>query len=281
VDYFGAILRGHERFRQEAVMNAVRALATAACAVASLRVFGTVKALGVGMLVGSFVSAAWGLFVLPDRAARRPLPDVLRAVVTEAVPLWLSGLLAMLYFRSDIVIVRAFSGEAEVGAYAAAYRIFEATLIVPASVMAVVFPRLVRSSGGGRTTRLEVAVTAGLLLVGVVVAAVLLVADDRIVALLLGKTFDRSAPSLRVLAFTVPVMFASFALCTFVIARGRERPFAWALAAMLLLNVGLNLRLVRSLDGVGAAWSTLFTELALVALCLFILTVGRSSSKSR
>ena len=292
VDYFGAIMRGREDFRHEATVNAMRAVLTTLSALAALGVARSLLGLSLGMALGATLGAAfagWFLFaryreLVAEGRAARPTRAVARAVVREAVPLWLSGLLAMLYFRSDIVFVRYFSGDAEVGAYAAAYRIFEATLVLPSAVMAVAFPRLVRARGAElgargatrRVTPLEIQLLALLLALGLVVAAGISLADDRIVGLLLGATFDRSIPSLRVLALTVPTMFVSFALCYFVIARGLERGFAKVLGAMLALNVGLNLTLVPRRGGVGAAWATLATELALIAACGALLVLSES-----
>jgi O-antigen/teichoic acid export membrane protein len=195
------------------------------------------------------------------------------------VPLWLAGLLATLYFRSDILFVRYFGGDAEVGSYTAAYRIFEAAMILPSAVMAVAFPRLVRSRDASRrVTPLEAQLTGFLLLLGLAIATGLCLADDRIVHVILGATFVRSAAPLRVLAFAVPVMFVSYAVTEFVVARGRERALVAVLGAMLALNVGLNLATVPHFGGVGAAWATLITELALIGACALLL--GRGSPRS-
>jgi O-antigen/teichoic acid export membrane protein len=280
VDFFGAILRGHEEFREEALLNAFRAVLTTTGALAALAVAGSLLGLAAGMTAGAVASALGGALFLrrryrQARKPRFPTRDVSRSVFHEAIPLWVSGMLAMLYFRSDVVIVRYFSGDAEVGAYAAAYRIFEATLLVPSAVMAVAFPRLARAlDPGPRVTSLELGLVAGLLALGLGVASIIVLAEGRIVLGLLGKTFDRSAPSLHVLSWTIPVMFVSYALSFFVIARGRERPFAKILAALLVVNVALNVALVPRLGGVGAAWSTLATEVLLIVGCVAILLRG-------
>jgi O-antigen/teichoic acid export membrane protein len=274
VDYFGAILRGREDFRVEAILNTLRAVLTTGSALAGLFVGRSVMGLALGLMVGALGSTALGLGMVTRRYGVALRGYVVgreraRAVFREALPLWLSGFLATLYFRSDIILVRYFSGDAEVGAYAASYRIFEATMLLPAAVMAVAFPRLARAGDSGqRPTRLEVQLVLTLLALGVLIGGALSLADDRLVRLLLGATFERSAASLRVLSWTVPALFVSFATSTFVIARGRERAFVGVLVVLLILNVGLNLVLVPRLGGTGAAWSTLVTEVAMILGCL-------------
>jgi O-antigen/teichoic acid export membrane protein len=290
VDYFAAILRGRESFGDEAAMNAGRALLTTAIALGALSVARSVVGLATGMMLGALLSAAGGFGLLRRRygqadLASQSMParnhERLRATLREALPLWLSGLLAMLYFRSDIIFVHYLAGEAEVGAYAAAYRIFEGAMLFPAAVMAVAFPRLARARHvEGSATRLELRLGCLLLTSGVLVAAALWLLDDRIVLLLLGKTFARSALTLRVLALVVPVLFVNYSLTSFVLARGRERRFVGVLATMLVLNVLLNVLLVPRLGGMGAAWATLATEIALLAACVALLASGRPLRKA-
>ncbi len=286
VDYFGAVLRGREEFRREATMNATRAAVTTAGALGALCLDRSLMSLAHGVLAGALASAAIGYAHVrglrrgTKTDARAELArDFTRRALREAVPLWLAGVLATLYFRSDILIVRYYGGEAEVGAYTAAYRIFEGAMILPAGVMSVAFPRLVRARGSsGRVSSVELQLTALLLSLGLVIAAGLWLADDAIVRLLLGATFARSGAALRVLALAVPVMFVSYAVTEFVVARGRERPLVGVLAAMLGLNVGLNLATVPRLGGTGAAWSTLLTEIALIAACGALLARRREPS---
>jgi O-antigen/teichoic acid export membrane protein len=282
IDYFGAIFRGREDFRHEAMMNALRAVLMTGSALVGLYTTRSVRGLALGLAVGGAVTAVLSLVLVMGRhrGASSGAPATragARAVLREALPLWLSGLLATLYFRSDVVLVRYFAGDAEVGAYAAAYRIFEGTMLLPAAIMAVAFPRLARA-GDARAgvTRLELRLVLSMLALGLVIGAALLLVDDQVVRRLLGATFERSAVSLRVLAWTIPVMFVSYATSHFVIARGRERAFVVVLGLLLVLNVTLNVALVPRLGGVGAAWSTLITELALI-LGSFVL-LGRARS---
>ena len=90
-----------------------------------------------------------------------------RAAAGEALPLWLATLFSLLYFKGDVVILKAFAGNAEVGAYSAAYKIFEGLMIVPSVVLAATFPPLARAKGDPeRQRRWEVALAALLLRLG-------------------------------------------------------------------------------------------------------------------
>jgi O-antigen/teichoic acid export membrane protein len=276
VDFFGAALRGYEAFRREAGMNAARAMLTAAGAIAGLRVTRAVGGLATGLLVGATASAILGAWLLRQRSRastrkgppRREGGEPVRVAFAEIMPLWLAGLLSTLYFRCDVVILQALAGAAEVGAYAAAYRMFEAIMVLPAAIMSVAFPKLVRDDAKRGYTPLERRLAVFLTALGVMMAGVVYVGSDRWIGMAFGPGFALSVPSLRVLALALPFIFANFALTFFLFARGRERSYLAIVAVAFVLNVGFNLAAIPRWGGTGAAWATLVTEAALAAACL-------------
>jgi O-antigen/teichoic acid export membrane protein len=277
IDYLLAIFRGFERLADEAHLNVARALLIAAGGLGALAVHRTVGALAAGLLAGVVGSGLYGLRLLRrgyglDANTRRFDRELWRAAAGEALPLWLATLFSLLYFKGDVVILKLFTGNAEVGAYSAAYKIFEGLMIVPSVVLAATFPPLARAKGEPeRQRRWEVALAALLLALGTLVALGVYLMSDRIVALVYGVGFARAAPSLRVLAAALPILFLNFGLTHFLIARDLERRNVLFAALMLVVNVSANLLLIPRLAGPGAAWATLVTEVALTVCCAIAL----------
>jgi O-antigen/teichoic acid export membrane protein len=278
IDYFLAIFRGFERLADEARLNVVRALLLAGGGLAALALRRSVAALATGLLAGMLASGLYGLALLRRRYGldlRGALPAdraLRRRAAAEAFPLWLATLLSLLYFKGDVVLLKAFAGDAEVGAYSAAYKIFEGLMIVPSVVLAATFPLLARARDHReRQRRWETALVGLLLALGLSVGAGVYLASDRIIALVFGAGFARAVPSLRVLAAALPVLFVNFGLTHFLIARDLERRNLLFAALMLVVNVSVNLMLIPRLAGPGAAWATLATELALTACCFLAL----------
>jgi polysaccharide transporter, PST family len=174
------------------------------------------------------------------------------------------------------VVLKAFAGDAEVGAYSAAYKIFEGLMIVPSVVLAATFPPLARAKDDPeRQRRWEAALVTLLLALGLGVGAVLYAASDRLVAKVYGAGFERAVPSLRVLAGALPILFLNFGLTHFLIARDLERRNLLFAALMLVVNVVANLVLVPRMLGPGAAWATFLTEVALTICCALALSLQR------
>jgi O-antigen/teichoic acid export membrane protein len=277
VDYLLAIFRGFERLVDEAHLNVARALLIATGGLGALALHRSVVALAAGLLAGMVGSGLYGLRLLRRGYGLRADtskfdPALWRAAAGEALPLWLATLFSLLYFKGDVVILKAFAGDAEVGAYSAAYKIFEGLMIVPSVVLAATFPPLARAKGDPeRQRRWEVALAALLLAVGMAVALGVYLTSDRAVALIYGAGFARAAPSLRVLAIALPVLFLNYGLTHFLIARDLERRNLLFAGLMLVVNVSANLLLVPRLAGPGAAFATLVTEVALTLCCAIAL----------
>ncbi|HXJ19717.1 MAG TPA: oligosaccharide flippase family protein [Polyangia bacterium] len=282
LDYLAAVFRGFERLADEARLNVARALFALITGLCALQLRRSPAALAGGLLAGVTVTAAYGLVLLRRRyglgfqASGRRIPGAARAAFGEAFPLWLATLLSLLYFKGDVVILKVFSTDAEIGAYSAAYKVFEGLMIVPAVVLAATFTPLARAKADpDRQRRWEGALMAVLLALGVLVGGGVYLESHRIVGLVYRGGFARAIPSLRVLATAVPILFLNFGLTHFLIARDLERRNLLFAAFMLVVNVTANLILIPRFGGTGAAWATLITELALTACCVAALAAGR------
>jgi O-antigen/teichoic acid export membrane protein len=281
VDYLLAIFRGFERLTDEAHLNVARALFISVGALGALALRPTVAALSAGIFVGMLGVGGYGLRLLQrgyglDVRAGRFDRELWRSAAAEALPLWLATLFSLLYFKGDVVVLKAFAGDAEVGAYSAAYKIFEGLMIVPSVVLAATFPPLARAKDDPeRQRRWEAALVTLLLALGLGVGAALYAASDRLVAKVYGAGFERAVPSLRVLSGALPILFLNFGLTHFLIARDLERRNLLFAALMLVVNVVANLVLVPRRFGPGAAWATLLTEVALTICCALALSLQR------
>jgi O-antigen/teichoic acid export membrane protein len=278
-DHAGAILRGYERFADEARLNGARAVATALAGLTGLETSRSLAGLSAGLAAAATGGSLYGLTLIarlhpsPATIARRALDRALaRVALGQSVPIWIGGLLSLLYFKIDTLFVRAFAGDAELGAYAAAYKFFEGAHLLPAVVLAVAFPQLARAhTDPDRQRRLERLLAACLLALGIVVGAVCFAGSSTLVAWVFGPGFHRAATSLRLLALGVPLLYLNFGLTHFLVARDRERVTTWLALMMLALTVALDVLLIPQRQGPGAALATVLAEIALTACCLVVL----------
>ncbi|MDP8999496.1 MAG: oligosaccharide flippase family protein [Myxococcota bacterium] len=272
-DHLGAILRGSERFADEARMNASRAVLTMVIGTVALSFGRSLASLCAGLAAASIGALVYGASILfrGRRAGALAGPIALslaRSALRESLPLWFAGLVSLLYFKIDTLFVRAIAGEAELGAYGAAYKFFEGAMIVPAVLLAVTFPRLARVYRDASSQRwLERRVTALLLGLGVLAGAACLFGRDILVVGVFGPGYGRARDSLRVLALGLPLLFVNYGWTHFLVARDMGRATLWLASMMLALTVALDVLFIPRLGGPGAAWATVLAEVALTASC--------------
>lgn len=276
VDFFNHLFRGLERSQWEASVNLFhRALALALAVLLFIPLPG-LEAPALAL----FASAAAALAVVSRLAFGRAFPNGSQSpdepIVLLPREIWPIGagiFLSALYFRLDLFILESFHGAREVGLYHAVFRLVDASRMIPAAVLAVVFPWLCRP-GSHRVFRQTL---VGLLGVGLPAAGVGWVVSDHVISLVYGARFLPAAPALRLLMFSVPLFFVNFLLTHQLIADGREKAFALICAGALVSSLLLTLLLIPRWSMVGAAWACLLREGLILAACRGILKGGRRS----
>ncbi|ANH40149.1 Polysaccharide biosynthesis protein [Nocardioides dokdonensis FR1436] len=248
-------------------------IATAAAVLVALALGAGAEGVAFGFLLGS--AAGWGAHVLALRRldVRRSALDLRRADLADAVHgtflIGLSGLVLMLLFRVDVLILGVLEGPGEVAVYSVAYRLLETVLFVTYAINYAVLPVL-SATDSSTTRRLgyerAVAVAAFVYLPFVVVS---LVEGRAVIDLLFGASYAAAAAPVLAWLAPAPMFLAMASFATSVLlALQRTRVMLLASSAALLINLVLNLVLIPQFGAVGAAAATTFAYLVQVLVVL-------------
>lgn len=235
------------------------AVAVLAAAHAPLVAFG-LAFLGCGAFQAG---AAWWAVRREPVAWSRWRPEAAR-LARRAWPLGAAAALTTLYYRVDALFVYRFSGAAEAGFYAAAYRFLDVLQLLPAALVAVVLPVLasVRRADEARARRvvsLAVGVAAA---AGAGVAFGGLVVGRPVVAAVYGSGFARAGTILPILGLAFFSIATGYVYANALIARGDERVLGAVAAVAAVASIVADALVVPRWGGVGAAWVTVATEYA-------------------
>jgi O-antigen/teichoic acid export membrane protein len=219
--------------------------------------FGIV-AVGAVYLGGSVLGLLWAFRVLAKRIdLRGPVVSVeaSRVLFVRSIPIGIGSIFGALLARVDTVILSLMTSAAVVGAYGGAYRLLEGVQFVPYAFGVALLPTLVRlgAEGAGGTDRV---VELGLKVIMLVLAPVglaLVLFAEPIVRAFLGGDLEAAVTPARILGGAVAA-YGVFIISVYVlVARDRQRPIPWLMAAVAALNVGLNLVLIPPYEATGAA----------------------------
>ena len=259
-----------ERMAPVAVVLLCQRLISAAVGAVALVAGLGVVGVGMAYLLASAVAVALGFTLLAREAGlpRRWCPAAPRRELRrQAVPFAAQEVLAVGITRVDALLLSALASSAVVGYYGAAYRLFEATLLVSNALVAAfaaMFAYLGREAARaafGRAVKLMLVILTPCAVALAVLAAPLL-------RLAFGDGFGPAAGALRVLAPTAVVLGVALITLSLVVSRGDARASARSFAIALGVNLTLNLALIPPLGAEGAALAMLATESVLAILLL-------------
>ena len=168
----------------------------------------------------------------------------------------------MVYYRCDIILLEYLTGNsAEVGYYSAAYRFLEGVVLM-AMPLRVVWFRKLRLVWEEKRFFEQQLLKMGLVMLGAafLVAGVGAFFSREIVFFTFGPEYADSVALLPWLLVSLVFVLPNGVLTQGIVARNRERYYAFAAGGAALLNIGLNFVLIPEFGGMGAAWATIATE---------------------
>ncbi len=260
-----SLLKGQNNFAAEALWRAVTRTTTALAAGLALLVPSPgPTAIFLGLLAGQALALCTP-FARPLAVTPRLVPR--RDVYAPCAAFLCISAATTIYFRCDIVLLRQLTPDpAEVGNYAAAYRLIEGVVMLATPLAHIFFRRLRVSlddrAAFRRSFFVMVTVMAGLSLAALVGGLLL---GPFILTLAFGHKYQAAIPLLAWLLGSLPFILPNYVLTQALVALGREAYYAGVTIAAAVLNIGLNLLLIPHLAARGAALATIATE---AALCL-------------
>jgi O-antigen/teichoic acid export membrane protein len=241
-------------------------------AVLLLRAGAGVQTVALVLLFGSCIGMGWQVSRVARLIGIRLVWDVeiARTLIRSGVSFLVYGVLGVIYYRIDTVLLSIFASEAVVGVYGAAYRLLDTLMFVPGIVISgVVLPILAKySADDGNKLRLTVEKSVmAMLLCSLPAAAGLIVVAPNIIGFVYRRSdFAGSEPVLQVLAIGLVALYLNTVLTTTLVSTGQERKLPLMAVAALVFNVALNWVLIPRFAGVGAAWATSLTEILLLGI---------------
>lgn len=194
-----------------------------------------------------------------------------KALFVRSLPLGVTLLFNLIYFRADIFLLTLYRSTEEVGVYGLATKVFELPLTIPIFLMNAVYPILLKLTV--KSEKMEAIKKTLIVLLGlslVVTLAGFILAPFFI---LIKEEFIASVVPFRVLLLSLPVFFISSLYMWVFIAEGKR----WRLSAIygsgMILNILLNLIFIPRFGIMAAAVITGVSELYI--LILLVVTFRR------
>lgn len=189
-------------------------------------------------------------------------------VILATLPVGLTLVFNLLYFRADVFILSFFKSAADVGVYGAAYKIFEVVLVLPVFFMNALYPYLVKSFESNRDSFRQIVRWSILGLAGVAAfgAALGIMLAPQILRLIYGDNFQDSVLPFQILLASAPIYYLSSLYMWLLILLHRQKTMALVYGFGMMLNIALNLYFIPQFSYIAAAVTTGATEAVILLL---------------
>lgn len=291
LEFAAYVFRGQQDLATEARLLAAARLATALLGCLVLWLGGGLLGLALSTLaaVSFFLGRAFYLLwrkgwlgaVREGREADAVAGEALRlhaSLLKHALPLGVAIFLSIAYTRLAVLLLQHRLGETAVAHFSAAFRLVEPGQILPASLLAAVFPALSRAlhTDPAAARRMSWWTAALLALAGSAAALAFWLTAPWLIPFLYGGAFQGSVIVLQVLGASVLPAFVNYGLTHFLIARGQQAAIGIFTGGMLLLHTLLSWQLIPRWGPIGPAISIIIAEALLLCCCLLTLTFTRT-----
>ena len=181
-----------------------------------------------------------------------------RSLIKEGAPLFLGTVLAVVYFKVDIVMLRYYHDEIIVGNYALIPRLLQVVQIAPMVITMVAFPHLVRllNTGEGVFFNATKNIYSRVQLLAIIIGLGLFFTGGDILIFVFGKQFESAVLALKIACLSIPFLFIRIVSTKIFIALNLGKKFIIFEALGLLVNIVVNFLLIPPFGGAGAAIAT-------------------------
>ena len=265
-----AILVGKTRFDLLSTAEfATRAIETALI-IGAVVLYGTVSA-----VLFSHVFSACANFLIvryvasPFRSSVQGEPVSVRSILRRSMPFSFTATIQSVYNRIDVLLLGQMAGAATVGLYSAAYRPISLLAYLGGSIGGSLFPVMVGSDEDkSRTIFRETVRLLGI--IGPPMAIIFTGLARPLLVLIYGHAYSSADTILILLVWATIAFWLYNPLATVLQARGRERAWLKGPLVALCINIVGNIYAIPRWGAVGAAAVTVFSEVALLAIGIFM-----------
>lgn len=276
---FVSIFNAFEKMEYSAILVILgRLIFVSLSGIFLIRGYGLIPVTSVSLISGTIVVIIGLLFINRGFFKFKIEIDLtfLKGILRTAFPFALLGILGIIYFKIDVIMLSKMKGEAVVGWYGVAHKIIEAFMIIPGSFVVALFPLMSRYYKIAQESLIFAYEKSFkyLFILGLPIAVSSTILANRIIHLFFGEVFNHSIIILQILIWAIPLIFITTLLGYILFSLGEQRKLIPFSISVTLLNVALNFLLIPKYSYIGASTATVISEIVHFAI-LFALVSKR------
>jgi O-antigen/teichoic acid export membrane protein len=198
----------------------------------------------------------------------RGFPDM-KTVVKEAWPFGFAGMFYLVYYQSNIILLKYMVGSAAAGVYNVAFTVMVAVYLLPGVIFQkYLLPKTHRWANNDRARFYQVyrQGNIAMLILGVMVMLAIWVLAALTIPVLFGEKYRDSIVVLNILAICAPVFFLAISVGSTLVTQEHMKEKVKLMGIVAVINIFLNLSLIPFFGTKGAAVSSVISNMLLLVL---------------
>ena len=196
--------------------------------------------------------------------------DFIKKIIKITLPFALAAIFAKVYAYIDTVLLKIFLGDNEVGIYSVAYKITFAFQFIPLAFIASLYPAFsyYYKNNFEELKKIFVKSFNYLAFISIPISFGIIALAPEIISKIYTSEFIYSVFPLQVLIASIPFLFINFSLSSFLNATDNQKINTRNLGIVMIINIILNIFLIKYLGVWGASLSSSLSTLLLFSINL-------------
>ena len=201
-----------------------------------------------------------------------------KALLIESWPLMFAYMSYLIYAKIDRIMIKEMLDEHNVGIYSAAYVLYEAPLFISLMIAKSVYPILVQYYQDNKIKffQLYSTLSSYMTLLSYLIVLFIFIFHEILIQITFGESFEESGKILMLLSFGIIPMFNAFLRFSYITISGHQKIILYTTLFSAMLNIVLNLLLIKTYGVIGAVYATVFT----LTLSLIVLNFAFTNTRS-
>ena len=200
------------------------------------------------------------------------------ALLLDSWPLMFAYMSYLIYAKIDRIMIKEMLDEHNVGIYSAAYILYEAPLFISLMIAKSVYPILVQYYQDNKIKffQLYSTLSSYMTLLSYLIVLFIFIFHEILIQITFGESFEESSKILMLLSFGMIPMFNAFLRSSYITISGNQKIILYTTLFSAMLNIVLNLLLIKAYGVIGAVYATVFT----LTLSLIVLNFAFTNTRS-
>ena len=200
------------------------------------------------------------------------------ALLLDSWPLMFAYMSYLIYAKIDRIMIKEMLDEHNVGIYSAAYILYEAPLFISLMIAKSVYPILVQyyQDNKNKFFQLYSTLSSYMTLLSYLIVLFIFIFHEILIQITFGESFEESSKILMLLSFGMIPIFNAFLRSSYITISGNQKIILYTTLFSAMLNIVLNLLLIKAYGVIGAVYATVFTQTLSLIVLNFAFTNTRS-----